>query len=162
MTTHSIHLQGVSDEASALTATRFLVPLGRLLFVAIFLASVPMHFSSSGAEHAAAAGVPLANVLVPLSGILALVGGLSVLFGFHARWGALLLALFLVPVTLVMHRFWMVADPAQAMIQRVMFMKNVAMIGTTFLLMHFGAGPISVDHARLHKNDDVPTPRNYA
>src|SRR5450432_3130457 len=80
-------------------ATRYLVPVGRLLFAAIFLMSVPTHFAQSTIDHAASAGVPLANVLVPLSGLLELVGGLSVLLGYHARIGALLLALFLVPVT---------------------------------------------------------------
>jgi hypothetical protein len=58
-------------------ATAFLVPLGRLLFVAIFLMSAPMHFSSQAIEHARHAGVPAADVLVPISGVLALLGGLS-------------------------------------------------------------------------------------
>ncbi|HEY4158258.1 MAG TPA: DoxX family protein [Polyangiaceae bacterium] len=148
MTTQSIHIHGMNDETSTAHATRFLVPLGRLLFVLIFLESVPMHFSAAGANYAAAQGVPFASVLVPLSGLLALVGGLSVLLGVYARWGALLLALFLVPVTFAMHRFWMISDPAQAMLQRIMFMKNITMLGGTFLLMHFGAGPISVDQTR--------------
>ncbi len=127
------------------SATRYLVPVGRLLFAAIFLMSVPMHFAQSTYDHAAQQGVPLANVLVPLSGVLELFGALSLLLGYRARVGALLLALFLVPVTLAIHKFWGIADPMQAQMQQIHFMKNVALLGATFLMMYFGAGPISLD-----------------
>ncbi|HEX3773967.1 MAG TPA: DoxX family membrane protein, partial [Polyangiaceae bacterium] len=123
----------------------YLVQLGRLLFTAIFLISTPCHFSQAGITHAASAGLPMANVLVPLAGVLALLGGLSLLFGYRARIGALLLALFLVPVTLIMHRFWGVADPMHAQMQQVNFMKNLALLGATCVFMYFGAGPISFD-----------------
>ncbi|HEY4107274.1 MAG TPA: DoxX family protein [Polyangiaceae bacterium] len=127
------------------TATRYLVPLGRLLFAAIFLMSTPGHFSQAGIAHAASAGLPMANVLVPIAGVLALLGALSLLLGYHARIGALLLAIFLVPVTLIMHKFWGVADPMHAQMQQVNFMKNVALIGATLVFMYFGAGPVSFD-----------------
>ena len=125
--------------------TRYLVPLGRLMLVAIFLSAAPMHFARSGIDYAASQGVPLANVLVPISGILALLGGLSVLLGYRARTGALLLVLFLIPVTLMMHPFWGLADPHQMEIQRIMFLKNISILGGLLMVMHFGAGPISVD-----------------
>jgi putative oxidoreductase len=127
--------------------TQYLVPLGRLLFVAIFLLSSFGNFSSGAIGYAAHHGVPWASFLVPLAGILALLGGLSVLLGVRARVGALLLVLFLVPVTLMMHRFWGVADPMTAQIQQVMFMKNVSMLGGALLIMYFGAGPFSFDEA---------------
>lgn len=128
--------------------TRYLAPLGRLLFSALFLLSVPMHFTADGIAYAAASGTPWPEVLVPLSGVLLLLGGLSVLFGYHARIGALLLALFLVPVTLIMHAFWAVPDPAMAQVQQIMFMKNVSLLGATLLIMHCGAGSISLDALR--------------
>ncbi len=132
-------------ESKVVDSSRYLVPVGRLLFVAIFLFSVPLHFSGAGVAYATQQGVPFANVLVPISGVLALLGGLSVLFGYHARVGAVLLALFLVPVTLMMHNFWVVADPMQRQVQQIMFAKNVSMLGTTLVLMYFGAGPVSLD-----------------
>ena len=49
--------------------------------------------------------------LVPLSGVLAIAGGLSILLGYHTKLGGRLLVLFLVPVTLMMHKFWTVQDP---------------------------------------------------
>ena len=125
--------------------TRYLVPLGRLLFVTIFVLSSFGDFSSGTIAYAAHHGVPLANVLVPLAGVMAFVGGLSVLLGVRARIGALLLVLFLVPVTLIMHRYWGIADPATAKLQQVMFLKNLSMLGGALLIMYFGAGPFSLE-----------------
>jgi putative oxidoreductase len=116
-----------------------------VLFVLLFLVSVPSHFDSQGIGYAASQGVPAPQILVPLSGVLLLLGGASVALGFHARIGALLLALFLVPVTLFMHRFWAISDPAAAQMQYIMFMKNVSLLGATLMIAYFGSGPASVD-----------------
>jgi putative oxidoreductase len=124
---------------------RAVVPLGRALFSLIFIVSVFGHFTSGAIAAAAAHGVPLANIAVPISGLIALVGGVSVLLGYRARFGAFLLLVFLVPVTLVMHRFWGVADAQQAMIQRAMFLKNLSMMGGALLITYFGSGPVSLD-----------------
>jgi putative oxidoreductase len=146
---HYDHAHSLSVHLSSLSA--YLVPLGRLLFTLIFLESVPMHFSAQGIAYAAHSGVPWPNVLVPAAGVLALAGGLSVLLGYHARIGALLLALFLIPVTLIMHAFWNIPDAALARMQMIMFMKNVSMLGAALMVAHFGAGPISIDAARTRR-----------
>jgi putative oxidoreductase len=115
---------------------------------AIFVLAVGSHFSSKAIATATSQGVPFANVLVPLSGIIATVGGLSVAFGYHAKLGAWLLVLFLIPVTLTMHRFWGVHDPQMAQLQQAMFMKNLSILGGALLVAYFGAGPLSVDARR--------------
>ena len=104
----------------------------------------PGHFRATTIAYAAAQGVPLASVTVPLSGVLAILGGLSVALGYKARWGAWLLVLFLVPVTLMLHRFWGLTDPAAATMQQVMFMKNLALLGTALLMAAVGSGPFSL------------------
>ena len=124
---------------------RALVPVGRVLFAVIFVASVMGHFTSGEIAQASAHGVPFAHLLVPLSGILALIGGVSVILGYRAKLGALLLLIFLVPVTLFMHKFWGIADPQMAMMQKINFMKNAALAGTCLMLMYFGSGPYSLD-----------------
>lgn len=126
----------------------YLVPIGRVLFAAIFLVAILGHFSPQTIAYAAKQGVPLANVAVPLSGIIAFLGGLSVVLGFHARTGAWLIVLFLVPVTLMMHDFWAVTDPMMRNMQQAMFMKNVSMLGAALLITQFGAGPLSFDARR--------------
>jgi len=125
-----------------------LVPIGRVLFALIFLAASPRHFSAEGIGHAAELGVPLASVLVPLSGLMAIAGALSIATGFKARWGAWLIVLFLVPITFSMHAFWALSDPLQVHLQQAMFMKNLSMLGAALLLTHFGAGPWSFDARR--------------
>lgn len=130
---------------------RALVPLGRALFAAIFLAAVPGHFTAAYVSYAAEAGVPMAGILVPLFGLIALGGGLSILLGFHARFGGWLVIAFLLPITFSMHNFWAVADPTMRAFQQAQFMKNIAMIGAALLIAYWGAGPISVDAARLRR-----------
>ena len=126
------------------------VLLGRFLYVLIFLMAAPSHFSKQTIAYAATQGAPLASVVVPLSGIIALAGGLSILLGYRAKIGAWLIVLFLVPVTLIMHRFWTVHDPVMAQTQMVMFMKNLAILGGALLISQFGAGPLSLDARRSH------------
>ncbi len=135
-------------EATTSAPKGAVVLLGRFLFVLIFLMSGPRHFSSQVIGYAASQGVPLASILVPLSGVLALVGGLSILLGYRAKIGAWLIALFLVPVTLMLHKFWGISDPMMAQMQMVMFMKNVSMLGGALLISQLGAGTFSLDARR--------------
>jgi putative oxidoreductase len=124
------------------------VLLGRLFFALIFLMAGPNHFSRPTIAYAASQGVPLASIAVPLSGVIALAGGLSILLGYRARIGAWFIALFLVGVTPMLHNFWTVIDPMMHQMQMVMFMKNVAMLGGALLISQFGSGPWSLDSRR--------------
>jgi putative oxidoreductase len=118
--------------------------VGRILYALIFVAAAPRHFSHEGIAHAAELGVPLAPVLVPLSGILAIAGGLSVATGFYARLGAWALVLFLVPVTLAMHQFWNITDPVERHVQLSMFAKNLSMLGAALFIATSPPGPFSL------------------
>jgi putative oxidoreductase len=140
----------------------YTVPAGRILYSAIFVMTLFGHFSPQSIGYARQAGVPLAGLLVPLSGVLAGVGGLSILLGYRAKIGAWFIVLFLVPVTVTMHNFWAVTDPMMAQMQQAMFMKNLSMLGGALLIAHFGAGPLSLD-ARLNRkrtlSGTAPKPR---
>jgi putative oxidoreductase len=125
-----------------------LVLLGRFFFALIFVMSSFNHFSKQTVGYASAHGVPLASIAVPLSGIIALLGGVSILLGYRAKAGAWLIVLFLVPVTLTMHKFWGVSDPMMAQMQMIMFMKNVSILGGAILISQLGAGPLSLDGRR--------------
>ena len=122
-----------------------MVVLGRFLFALIFVMAGANHFNKQTIGYAVSQGVPLAATAVPLAGALAIVGGLSILLGYRAKLGAWLIVLFLVPVSLMMHKFWTVTDPMMAQIQMVLFMKNVSMLGGALLVSQFGAGPFSLD-----------------
>lgn len=122
-----------------------IVLLGRILFSLIFLVSFAGHFSGQTIQYAAAQGLPLANILVPVSGIVAAVGALSIVLGYRAQAGAWLIVIFLLPVTFVMHQFWAAGDPAMQQMQLAMFMKNISMLGAALLISYFGSGPLSID-----------------
>jgi len=106
------------------------------------------HFSAGYIGYAAQAGVPAPGLLVPLSGVIAILGGLSITLGYKAKIGGWLIVLFLVPVTFKMHAFWAVTDPMMHGMQLAMFWKNVSMLGAALLITHFGAGPLSLDARR--------------
>jgi len=124
---------------------KLIVLIGRILYSAIFILAVPGHFTQRAMDFAQTHQVPMTSVTVPLAGILALLGGLSVLLGYKTKQGAWLLVLFLVCVTFSMHRFWTFTDPVARDIEQLMFMKNLALLGAALLLTHFGSGPMSVD-----------------
>ena len=121
------------------------VLLGRVLFSIVFLLSSIDHFDGHDLAYATAAHVPLARIAVPIAGVMILLGGLSIAFGYKAKLGALLIIIFLIPVTPMMHNFWAVTDPRMHEVHEVNFLKNLAMLGTAFLITQFGAGPWSLD-----------------
>lgn len=123
----------------------YVVFIGRVLFSMIFLISGIRHFTEINIHYGLSHGVPMPHLAVPLAGIISLIGGISVLLGYKARYGAGLLALMLIPVTVVMHRFWIYGDPNLSDAQLVMFFKNVSLIGAALMITYFGPGPISFD-----------------
>ena len=57
----------------------------------------------------------------------------------------MLVILFLVPVTFMMHQFWTATDPMIAADQMAHFIKNVSLIGSALFIFYFGSGPFSLD-----------------
>jgi putative oxidoreductase len=70
--------------------------------------------------------------------------GLSLLLGYKARFGALALGLFLIPVTLTFHDFW-TYPPDQQPLQMILFMHNLALMGGLLLVVIHGSGPLGFD-----------------
>jgi putative oxidoreductase len=100
---------------------------------------------SGTAAYAGSKGVP--TVLLAAATALELLGAISVLAGWKARWGAAALVVFLVPVTLVFHGFW-AYQGAEAQLQTIQFLKNVAIGGGLLAIIAAGPGPLSVDGRR--------------
>lgn len=127
------------------TSSEFIVPIGRVLLSLIFVIAGFTHFTGATISYAASAGVPFADILVPISGVMAIVGGISVALGVKARMGAMLLILFLIPVTFMMHNFWAIEDAQAAQQQMTHFLKNIAIFGGLFFVAYYGAGAYSWD-----------------
>jgi putative oxidoreductase len=136
---------------------RYLALVARQLFSVIFIIASAGHFTSGTIALAAKHGVPFASLLVPLSGLIALAGGLSVLFGYRARIGGALLVLFLVPVTFTMHNFWAAADTATFRLELVLFLRNMMLLACALLVTRAGAGPLSLDAAMENRAIEADT-----
>ncbi len=109
--------------------------VGRIIVGVFWLFNAFNHFAQGKImiPYAKSKGVPLAEIAVPGTGLLLLIGGLSFLTGLYPTIGIAALVLFLVPTTFIMHNFWAVQDPQMKMAEMVNFNKNLALLG--FLLM---------------------------
>jgi putative oxidoreductase len=123
--------------------------LGRIFLVVLYLISgfgkIMEPVTTKGAI--ASTGLPMVPVLYVLAIIFELVGGLSILFGIKARWGATMLIIFTVAASVLFHNFW-ASPPAEMQMQLINFLKNFSIIGGLLLLIAFGPGPISFDARR--------------
>jgi putative oxidoreductase len=111
--------------------------IGRVLFVGVFImsgATVHLLKWRDGVAYARMKNVPAPELLVPASGVMAVVGGVLVALGLWADLGALLLAAFVFPVAVMMHAFWKLDDPMERLQDQVHFMKDVALGGAALAL----------------------------
>jgi putative oxidoreductase len=121
---------------------------GRILIVAIFLMSAVANKMLRFNETLVVMrnhNVPYPEILLPGAIVFLIVGGLCVLLGYKARFGALLLLIFLVLATYYFHNFWDMTSQEEQQQQMAHFLKNVSMMGTMLFIMAVGAGPFSCD-----------------
>jgi putative oxidoreductase len=118
-----------------------IVLIGRIMFAALFLASSYAHLAMTDAlaGYAQARGVPMARPAVIVSGVMLVVGGLSVLLGVWADLGSLILVAFLVPTAILMHGFWKESDPQARQMEMTQFQKDLALGGAALMLFAFFA-----------------------
>lgn len=100
---------------------------------------------SQTAGWMAAAGFPLPQFFLAGAIVFELGGGLMLLFGWNARWAALGLFAFLIPTTLIFH-VANLGDPAQAQMQTIQVLKNIAILGGLLKFYADGAGSYSLDN----------------
>jgi putative oxidoreductase len=110
---------------------------GRALFGGFFLLAGIDHFRHVAmmAPYTGSKGVPAPRLAVLGSGALLILGGLSMLLGFRPSWGVLVLTVFLVPVSFLMHDYWAATDPSVRQLDVTNFKKNVALLGATWMLL---------------------------
>ena len=121
--------------------------IGRVMLCAIFFMSavgqkIPRFndFATIMEQH----GLPAPKILLIGAIAFLIVGSLSVIVGYKARLGALLLLVFLVMASYYFHNFWAVEE-AQRQMQQVHFMKNVSIMGAMLMIIANGPGPMSFD-----------------
>ncbi|MES2273720.1 MAG: DoxX family membrane protein [Chlamydiota bacterium] len=93
---------------------------------------------SEGAQNCITFLTPWSPLLLMAATLFELIGGLLVLLGIKEKLGAVLLILFLIPTTILIHQFWFIEGSAREL-QTVMFLKNLAILGGLLLILCFGA-----------------------
>jgi uncharacterized membrane protein YphA (DoxX/SURF4 family) len=111
--------------------------IGRVLFVALFFGSAVGHLTQTTAMagYAASKGVPMAKPATAASGVVMVLGGLSVLLGVWGDLGALLLLVFLLPTAFLMHAFWRETDPSAKQTEMIQFNKDMALAGAALAFL---------------------------
>jgi putative oxidoreductase len=127
--------------------------LGRLALGWFFLAEV---YARAGAWDAnvtqmAMLNLPVPPLLLAVAIVVMTLGGLSLVLGFHARHGAMLLFGFTVVVTVLMHDYWDHANPADRAADYELFARNVAIAGGLLMVIGLGAGRFAIDNIDAKK-----------
>jgi putative oxidoreductase len=119
--------------------------IGRLLLASIFVvAGIQKILGFQGTvAYMASKGLPATSILLVLTILIELGGGLLIAVGLWARWAALAIFLFLIPVSLVFHPFWTM-EGAEASTQMISFLKNLAIMGGMAYIAAYGSGPFSL------------------
>lgn len=120
--------------------------VGRILLAVIFIKAGWGKIGGweGTAAYMASKGLPLVPLLLAGTILIELGGGLMLALGWKARWAALAIFLWLIPVTFVFHAFWGV-EAAQVQNQLNHFLKNVAIAGAMLMVFAFGPGAYSLD-----------------
>jgi len=127
--------------------------IGRLLLANIFLISGFKKIAGfAGAVGYMASKMPaldptVINALLVLTILIEVSGGLMILFGWQPRWGAFLILLWMIPVTVIFHAYWGL-PPETVQMQFIQFHKNLAIIGGLLYVISFGSGPYSLGKDR--------------
>lgn len=111
--------------------------VGRIIFGSFWLMSAFNHFKNLNymSEYAKARGTPSPKLAVGGTGVILLLGSLSVLLGVYPVIGIVLLIIFLLGVSFQMHTFWKVDDAQMKQIDTINFMKNMALVGALLMLL---------------------------
>ncbi len=117
--------------------------IGRILFSALFIMSGFNHMAqiASMSQYAGSKGVPAPRAMVAVTGLMILLGGLSILFWWWVAIGAWLLVFFLLTAAFMMHDFWALDDPMESQNQMAHFLKNVALAGAALCFYAFEMAP---------------------
>jgi putative oxidoreductase len=126
---------------------------GRLLLALIFLQAGLSKITGweMSAGYMSAHGMPLVPLFLAGAIAVEVLGGLALLLGWQTRLVGLIMAVYLVPVTLIFHNFWAAAPGMEYMMQHTNFMKNLSIIGGLLMVFSLGGGGYSLDAWREKK-----------
>lgn len=128
--------KGITITRKEVTKVEILFLVGRIVVGLYYFYSGFNHFlrREMMVQYSKSMGVPLAELAVPGTGLMLIVGGLSILLGVYPVIGVALLVIFLIVTAFMMHRFWGV-DEQTAMTQMPHFLKNIGLAGSALMFL---------------------------
>ncbi|GAB4415684.1 MAG: hypothetical protein Kow00106_11120 [Anaerolineae bacterium] len=111
--------------------------IGRIVLGLFYLYNASNHILNLKAMsgYTRSKGVPFPTLATLSTGVMLLLGGLSVLLGVYPDVGVALLVIFLVPTAFIMHNFWTVSDPQMRMMEMIQFSKDLALAGSALMFL---------------------------
>jgi putative oxidoreductase len=126
--------------------------VGRVMIAVIFVLSGfnKLMDPAAAMKGMGAHGLPILPAAFAVTILIEFGCALLLIIGYKARWAALLIFLWFIPATLVYHvhdYYTAVAqhNVAAAMVQRIMYLKNLSIMGGLLMIASFGPGRISLD-----------------
>jgi putative oxidoreductase len=132
--------------------TAYAILMGRVLIGLIFVMSgINKIVDPQGTQqYMVAMGITAATTFLYAGAVcLEMIGGLSLLLGVWAKWGAAVFIIFMIPATLIFHTNF--GDQNQT----IHFLKNLAMISGLLYVAVYGSGRFSVDGRASRVDQDV-------
>jgi putative oxidoreductase len=96
--------------------------------------------------------VPLSPLFLLLALLLILMGCISLLFGYHARQGAVMLFGVTMAAATTMHDFWHINQPGLRAIEFAIFWRDIAICGGLLVIVGMGPGPFAITHRKKGGN----------
>ena len=105
------------------------------------------------AELTTSKGMPLPMLSVVVASTILILGGLSILLNYRIKIGVLLIWVFLVPVTIIIHNFWAVEDPMFKANEMAHFLKNLLALAGALIFLGL---PTTSFYPAKHLDDSPP------
>jgi putative oxidoreductase len=111
--------------------------IGRIFFGALFILNGIDHLlhNTKMALYAQSKNVPMPRIAVFVTGIMIIFGGLGIILGIYTKLAVLLLVLFLAGTLYKVHAFWREEDPTKYAMEKVQFLKNLALLGACLMFL---------------------------
>jgi putative oxidoreductase len=93
--------------------------------------------------------LPLPPLLLVVALVMIVMGVVSLLFGYHTRYGAVILFGLTIATAFAMHDFWHFTNSLTRAVEFEIFTRDVAISGGLLIMIGLGGGPFAIDNRSM-------------
>lgn len=105
-----------------------------------------VHRWSDFVQQLAARHVPLPPLFLVVGLVLLVMGCVSLLFGYHTRYGAVILFGLTIIAAFLLHDYWHFSDTVTRQVEYEIFIRDIAICGGLLIMIGLGGGPFAIDN----------------